>query len=626
MLKSIFCAAALSFVISAAEPTPADVLDGLKNFYAKTARPDGSFQPGPDPAYLGMSDSAASDFAPITYACTLHKTFGWKLPFEQNSIAFIQSRQKESGEFFNVAGTYDPASPEARTYNTTQALVALHALGAKPLRDPLGVFEEILKRDYKTLPAYSTSFFPLAYLCAGKSIPPQADRAIRALMIQDETGYTNDHIAATFHASHYYNLLGEAPPKSKLMVARILRDQKPDGSWFLNMPSRDRHATFDAVFTLVHEGPASGLDVKPALERAAKWALSCRNADGGFGHFPGSQSDADAVYFQVGTLVMAGFLKPADPLPADPHLLSWGHLMPQRKNTGPVHIDVPGWVGAIALNRDATQFAAGSSDHGARIWTINGEASQKLEAHNDVVSAIAFSPDERILATGSFDHAIKLHTLNADATPPARTLKGHKGAVLSVAFIPIGSLLASGSVDSTIKLWNFKTGDLERTLFGHKSWVAGVVFEAGGLKLLSAGSDGTIKAWDVATGACEKTIQATNTEIHCLAQSDDGTLVAVGLRYGSIKIYNRADWSLRAEIKGLTGDVWSLAFTPAGTLVSGSGDWNQPGLVTLWNKDFTAPLKQLNHTGEPLSLSVRGTKIAAGGGDHSIIIWDTEKK
>jgi hypothetical protein len=25
---------------------------------------------------------------------------------------------------------------------------------------------------------------------------------------------------------------------------------------------------------------------------------------------------------------MAGFLKPADPLPKDPHLLSWGHLMP----------------------------------------------------------------------------------------------------------------------------------------------------------------------------------------------------------------------------------------------------------------------------------------------------------
>jgi hypothetical protein len=67
-------------------------------------------------------------------------------------------------------------------------------------------------------------------------------------------------------------------------------------------------------------------DCKKAMERAADWALSCRNADGGFGHFPGSPSDWDAVYFHVGTLVMAGRLQPAAKLPKDAHLLGWGHL------------------------------------------------------------------------------------------------------------------------------------------------------------------------------------------------------------------------------------------------------------------------------------------------------------
>ena len=46
----------------------------------------------------------------------------------------------------------------------------------------------------------------------------------------------------------------------------------------------------------------------------------------------GSPSDADAVYFQVGTLVMADYLKPVDPLPRDPELLGWGHLMPVRSS------------------------------------------------------------------------------------------------------------------------------------------------------------------------------------------------------------------------------------------------------------------------------------------------------
>src|SRR5262249_40702467 len=180
---------------------------------------------------------------------------------------------------------------------------------------------------YKALPAYSTSFFPLAYQAYGEPFPPEADRKIRALLIQGDDGYLHEHIAATFHAVHYYRLLREATPKAEAILARVLRDQKPDGSWLLNPPARDRHATFDAVFVLRQFGsdrPAC----RQAIAKAAAWALRCRNANGGFGHFPGSTSDADAVYFHVGTLVMAGFLQPADPPPRDAHLLGWGHLLP----------------------------------------------------------------------------------------------------------------------------------------------------------------------------------------------------------------------------------------------------------------------------------------------------------
>src|SRR5258708_18843757 len=115
-----------------------------------------------------MSDAAYSALAAVTYAVTIHKTFGWRLPYEEKTGAFLRSRQKPGGDFVNVAGTVTPESPEGRTYNTTQGLVALHALGLKPRYDPLPVFEAILKEDYKQLPAYSTSFFPLAYLCAGQ--------------------------------------------------------------------------------------------------------------------------------------------------------------------------------------------------------------------------------------------------------------------------------------------------------------------------------------------------------------------------------------------------------------------------------------------------------------------------
>jgi hypothetical protein len=171
VLLCVFATA--SIVVARAEkqsPGADEVLVGLKDFYRKTARPDGSFQPGIDAEYRGMSDAAYSDLAAITYAVTIHKTFGWTLPHEDKTVEFLRSRQKPKGHFVNVAGTVAPDSPEGRTYNTTQGLVALHALGREPIYDPLPVFEAILQEDYKQLPAYSTSFFPLAYLCAGNCL------------------------------------------------------------------------------------------------------------------------------------------------------------------------------------------------------------------------------------------------------------------------------------------------------------------------------------------------------------------------------------------------------------------------------------------------------------------------
>jgi hypothetical protein len=55
--------------------------------------------------------------------------------------------------------------------------------------------------------------------------------------------------------------------------------------------------------------------------------LSCRNDDGGFGHYPGWHSDMDAVYFQFGTLVQAGRVPAADRDLPDAHTLGWGHAL-----------------------------------------------------------------------------------------------------------------------------------------------------------------------------------------------------------------------------------------------------------------------------------------------------------
>ncbi|MGI8981482.1 MAG: prenyltransferase/squalene oxidase repeat-containing protein [Pirellulaceae bacterium] len=616
----------LALPCPAAEPPGVDeaaILAGLKDFYAQTARPDGSFQPGVDPEYLGMSDSAYSDLAAVTYACTIHKTFGWELPHEEQTIEFLLARQRESGEFVNVAGTVDPASPQGKVYNTTQALVALHALGVKPKHDPLPVFEEILKQDYKTLPAYSTSFFPLAYLCAGKPIPEQADRSIRALMIPDDEGYLNDHVAATFHASHYYSLVGEPTPKAAQIVTRVLRDQNKNGSWLLNLPSRDRHATFDAVFTLRHEG-AGRENCQKAIAKAAEWALSCRNVDGGFGHFPGSTSDADAVYFQVGTLVMAGVLKPTAPLPKDPHLLSWGHLMPlrEKKEKDPIQISVSGWVGGVAFGADGDLFAAGLSDGSVSVFKMkSGASTAKLQSHDDCVTAVAFSPFQNHLATASHDGTAIIWDLHRQAV--IHTLKGHRGPVLCLAYLS-DETLATGSVDGTIKFWSVMSGKCEQTLSGHKSWVNSLALEPRKNRLISGSSDGTVKIWSTSDGKLLKNLVATKAEVRSVAVSPDGKYLAAGLRYGSAKLWQTDDWNELATLESKADDAWSVVFTAdSKQLLVAAGEWNRPTEIAIWDVVSQKRVGSLKHPGEVLGLAVSsdGKFIAAGGGDKTISIW-----
>jgi geranylgeranyl transferase type-2 subunit beta len=187
---------------------------------------------------------------------------------------------------------------------------------------------------YAKLPWYTTSFFPLLYAALGEPFPEGYRRALAGHMERRQTadGYVGDHVAAAFHMAHFYRLIGEPTPKAERMVARVLRDQKPTGGWDIKEPDWDVHAGFDAVFILRQLGGGTP-EVRRAIEKAAGWALGCRNADGGFGHFPGRHSDMDAVYFQLGTLIQAGRVTGVDATlsDADRRALGWGHAMrPER--------------------------------------------------------------------------------------------------------------------------------------------------------------------------------------------------------------------------------------------------------------------------------------------------------
>jgi prenyltransferase beta subunit len=336
-LRGAACAAGA--LLGAGRPSPArppevpDLTGETLAFVARCARDDGGYAPSPDPDYKGNSDTGLSDLAGVTYAATLARTLGWELPRRERSIAFLHRHQEPDGSYRSHAGAADLKSDLSVLYATVQCAVALRALGERPRIDPSRTLDRFFDGEaYRKLPWYTTSFFPLFFAALGKPFPEKFDRALRELQTgsQKDDGYLGDHVAATFHMAHYFRLVGQPTPRAEKMVQRVLKDQKPDGGWNIKEPDWDVHACFDALFILRQLGGDSA-PVKKAIAKGGDWALSCRNPDGGFGHYPGRHSDMDAVYFQLGSLIQAGRVPRARTDLADAHTLSWGHAMQPGK-------------------------------------------------------------------------------------------------------------------------------------------------------------------------------------------------------------------------------------------------------------------------------------------------------
>lgn len=334
MGNTLIYAGGISFGLYSCTDQRSEVLNGVKDFLVRVANEDGSFRPGIDPDYSGTSDTGLSGIAAPAYATILSTTFGWELPYPDKTINFFLNCQRSDGAFYAPTGSMDQNGALAKLYNTTQSIVALKLLGQKPDYDPLPVVEYFFQNErFKDLPLYTTSFFPLFYCSLGIPMPDSIDQIMRDYILkeQKEDGYLQNHVAATFHAAHYYRLIGELTPKARNMIERVLTDQKEDGSWHLFEPDWDVHACFDALFILRQLGDQNDQRIQKAYSKAIQWILSCRKTDGGFTHFPDwKNSDVDAVYFQVGGLVEAGYLQPVMGLENE-EILGWGHAMDPKK-------------------------------------------------------------------------------------------------------------------------------------------------------------------------------------------------------------------------------------------------------------------------------------------------------
>jgi WD40 repeat protein len=206
------------------------------------------------------------------------------------------------------------------------------------------------------------------------------------------------------------------------------------------------------------------------------------------------------------------------------------------------------------------------------------------------------------------------------------SVAAHKSCVNTLAYSPDGRILASASCDHTIKLWNAATHELLGTLEGHPDMVACLAFSPkSSNQLASAGNDPIVRIWDLATREVTKTLDTKRQTIRSLVWQVDGQTLLVAAADAQVERNAVLAWDVdKNEIKTYGWDVNPIAISPSS---ANAYFGHVDSTIRKIGEGIIEPSVIQGHSSQVLSLafSPREERMASGGSDRTIRIWDAKR-
>jgi tetratricopeptide (TPR) repeat protein len=196
--------------------------------------------------------------------------------------------------------------------------------------------------------------------------------------------------------------------------------------------------------------------------------------------------------------------------------------------------------------------------------------------------------------------------------------QAHFNVAHDVAFTPDGGKLLTGGFDDAVRVWDARSGDPVCALAGHRNRVAGVRVTPDGRYAVTA-ADSALRLWSVRDCKLASTVVTGDRALFSLALSASGTMAA-GDCCGHITLWSQEGKAMGAFTKG-KGRVFALAFSPDGSRLASGGD---DAAIDVWdvaNQKLERSLAGHNLAVDALAIAPDGQTLASASDDHTVRLW-----